>query len=199
METTTCTCPRCAGDKTTPGGNTCLLCNGRGWVGDYHLSEHFMFSELVQGHQGFCNDPTPNAMEQLKALCAELLEPVHALVGPLRVTSGYRCPSYDAHVAGPPFDRQLSGHSVGAAADVQPLTPGKTLKDVMDAAASFKLDQRIIEGGCVHLAIYAPYPMNERLQRNQAFVRMLNPDQSIAKYMYARYDPTDPTQLTRCV
>ena len=198
MDVTTCECPRCAGDGTV-AGNTCLLCAGRGKVQDSPLSEHFMFSELVQGHQGFCNDPTANALEQLRALCKELLEPVRAKVGPLHVTSGYRCPNYDAHVAGPPFDRQLSGHSVGAAADVQPLTPGVELKDVMDAAEGFKLDQRIIEGGCVHLAIYAPYPVNSRLQRGQAYVRMLNPDQSIAKYMYARYDPTDPTQLTRCV
>ncbi len=203
----TCFCPRCAGTAFDPGPViaqiACTYCLGRGRIEDIHLSPHFQFSELVRAHPGWPNAPSKAALERLRSLCTDLLEPVREKVGPLLVTSGYRAPAYDAHVAGPPFENRLSGHSIGAAADVRPTSPGASLRDVMEAAADLPHDQRILEGRCVHLALFAPYPVDADIQRRQALVRLLNPgvadDQRAPRYIYARWNPSDPDQLLRAV
>lgn len=195
-------CPRCHGAKKELPAlvNECALCLGMGTIDDCQLSPHFKYSELVaSSHKNFANDPNASQIGNLRALCQELLEPVRNAVGPMRVTSGYRSQNLDAFVAGPPFDRQLSGHSIGAAADVQPLATGVTLKTIMDWVAfigGLKFDQAIIEGGCVHLAIYAPYGSDR--QRRQCFVRMVNPgrqdDPHAIPFIYARYSGS-PEQM----
>lgn len=201
----TCCCPRCAGTRLERDDSMspCLLCTGLGYIEDVPLSEHFQLSDLVRAHADFANDPPPNALDRLRLLCRGPLEMIHGRVGKLRVTSGYRSQALDAHVAGPPFDRQLSGHSIGAAADLQPLTATLSLRDVMHAAlACPDYDQVIAEAGCVHVALYAPYPIGAEAQRRQAFVRMAHPGSTHSGeplYLYARYDPHDPTQWDRCV
>ncbi len=163
-------CPRCHGaDKH------CLLCNGRGSVDDCAFSPHFAYSELVHSsHKDIPNDPPPEAIENLRRLAIDLLEPVRAVVGPLRVTSAYRSRSLDAAVAGPEWESiKLSAHAIGAAADVVPQAAGKTLLDVIEAVRSIpnlQWDQTIIEGGCVHLGIYAP--RGRVKQRRQINVRV---------------------------
>lgn len=202
-----CTCPRCWGTGIEPPGNVapCLLCEGSGKVEDGQLSEHFRYSELVHSHHGFANDPRVEYVERLRNLCRELLEPVRAKVGALRVTSGYRSQALDvvADRGNTYWLSHISAHAAGWAADVQPMAAGVTLRDVMEAAGAFALDQRILEGGCVHLAIYSPLPMPSGGQRRQALVRLANPahvyDHSSAPYVYARWDPNDASQLTRCV
>ena len=183
-------CPRCWGSRFEPSGvgNACLLCDTKGWVEDCQLSEHFRFSELVHARAGFMNDPDVSHVVNLRRLARELLEPVRALTGPLRVTSGYRSGSYDSHIA--EGSKRVSAHSIGAAADVQPMAEGKTLKDVIEAvqACGAAFDQAILEGGCCHLALLAP--VNPGVQRGQALVRI----PSGPGWRYLRYDGT-PQQL----
>ena len=175
------TCPRCAGSgrsMTLPDA-PCEVCAGSGEVGNHSLSSHFSFGELVVARVGYDQMPSPAAMGMLFDLCNLLLEPVRAIVGPLRVTSGYRCQALDAAVAGPEWLHKLSGHAIGAAADVVPLALGVTLRDVMEAAEAVPLDQRILEFGCCHLAIYAPHPPGGHLQRREAFVRLPGPTYAV--------------------
>jgi hypothetical protein len=181
-------CPRCWGRQFEPSfaGNPCLLCDGRGHVEDCLLSPHFSFGELVAtSHQEFANDPDALQIEHLRRLCLDLLEPVRAIVGPLRVTSGYRSRCLDAHVGGPEWlTERLSAHAVGYAADVQPVRSGAELRDVVEAvlACGKPFDQVILEGGCCHIAVRSP--VGER-QRMEVLVRL--PGVAPKTFRYARF------------
>lgn len=209
LDLKTCTCPRCWGLGHEPGNAlaTCTLCVGKGYVPDCQISPNFRFSELVRAHTGIPNDPGPGELEMLGVLCRELLEPVRAIVGPLQVTSGYRSQPLDviADSGNTRWLREHSAHSIGAAADVYPLVTGRTLRDVMEVVrttSGLAWDQAILEGGCAHLAVYSPYPIGANAQRHMLMVRERNPardtDQHAAPWIYAKYDPSDPTQLERC-
>lgn len=184
-------CPRCWGRKFDPTGasNACLLCDGAGIVEDCALSAHFRFGELVTtSHRQFANDPDALQVEHLRRLCVDLLEPVRARVGPLRVSSGYRSRTLDAHVGGPEWlTDKISAHAVGYAADVVPASPGYSLRDVVDAvvASGAPFDQAILEGGCVHIGIRSP--VGDR-QRGDVLVRLAGPHPAGPRFIYARYD-----------
>ena len=59
------------------------------------LSEHFALHEFVSSQVADAHDinntPDPEEIENLKRLCVEILEPLRAKVGPIQITSGYRC------------------------------------------------------------------------------------------------------------
>lgn len=63
------------------------------------------------------NTPPEFLWQPLQALCEHILEPARAALGPIRVTSGYRCPSLNALIGG----AKNSQHMMGEAADVVPL------------------------------------------------------------------------------
>lgn len=93
------------------------------------LSEHFTLEELTvseaAARQGLSNEPTGEALENLKRL-AEFLEDVRALVGkPIRVNSAYRSPEVNAAVGG----SKTSQHCFGCAADIR--VPGMTPDEVV--------------------------------------------------------------------
>lgn len=167
----TTTCPRCWAQAAP---DPCVLCDGAGTIRDPALSPHFRLSELVHtSHRRFPNDPGPEAILNLRRLCAELLEPVRSRAGALRVTSGYRSQPLDAHVAGDAqWLTRLSAHALGAAADVVPVAWGVSLQAVVEAvlACGAAWDQAILEGGCAHLALLAPYGTVR--QRRQVLVRL---------------------------
>lgn len=63
---------------------------------DMLLSPHFKLSELTKSatarKNGIENIPPPEAVENLRALCVNTLEPLHEALGlPIIITSGYRC------------------------------------------------------------------------------------------------------------
>ena len=60
------------------------------------LSPHFRLQELTKSatahSHGIRNEPAPEHVENLKALCVHTLEPLRMALGlPIVITSGYRC------------------------------------------------------------------------------------------------------------
>ena len=84
------------------------------------LTEHFTISEFVRSetatNRHIDNTPTPEVIENLSALCRNVLEPARVSFGaPIYITSGYRCPALNKAVGGKPTSQHLRGE----AADLQ--------------------------------------------------------------------------------
>lgn len=84
------------------------------------LTEHFTLSEFVRSetaaHKHIDNTPSPEVVENLRALCRHVLEPARVAFGaPVYITSGYRCPALNKAVGG----KLTSQHQYGEAADLQ--------------------------------------------------------------------------------
>src|SRR5690606_34276524 len=154
-------CPACWGSQLL-----CDYCDGRGQIEDVQLSPHFRLPELLRSDtaqtQGLYQVPTPAVVERLRDLCVELLEPVRAEVGPLRVTSGYRRPRVNSAVGG----SSTSAHMHGWAADVVPVrgTPEQIMLLLHDAAQVLAWDQAILYDGRVHLGLRRPATGEQRMQ-----------------------------------
>jgi hypothetical protein len=122
------------------------------------LSEHFTLAELTQSQTaaraGLKNDPTPEALENLKYLAGRL-EAVRKLLGkPMIVSSGYRAPRVNALVGG----AANSQHMLGQAVDF--IAPGYgTPFQVAQAIerSGLKYDQLIHEfGRWIHVSFVKP-------------------------------------------
>lgn len=122
------------------------------------LSEHFSLSEFTisqeAARRGLDNTPTPEIVENMKALCENILEPLRTALGPVVVTSGYRAPAVNVSIGG----AQNSQHTEGKAADIH--IPGVDLKTVFNYIfRNLSFDQVIYEfGQWVHVS----YDANKR-------------------------------------
>jgi zinc D-Ala-D-Ala carboxypeptidase len=123
---------------------------------DVRLSTHFTLSEMLRSQTalryGINNVPTDAAVNELRRLCATLLEPARLLLGGrwMHTDSGYRCPALNARVNGSP----TSAHMFGRAADEIPV--GLSLQTAFDILrrSTLPYDQIIIEcGAWLHLGI----------------------------------------------
>mgnify|MGYP002622357445 CR=1 FL=1 len=86
---------------------------------DVQLSEHFWLHEFTDSYTArmLClkNEPPPEAVECLRNLCLQVLEPLRLWAGiPVQISSGYRCPALNRAVGGAPH----SWHLTGCAADL---------------------------------------------------------------------------------
>lgn len=112
--------------------------------------EEFTLSATATG-LGIDNAPTPEHLENLRALAARM-EEVRALFGKaIIITSGYRNPALNAAVGGVP----TSDHALGFAADfhVHGLHDLEASKVIRDSRLAF--DQLIYEKNrCVHLSFH---------------------------------------------
>lgn len=86
------------------------------------MTTFFTLKELcasrVAAERNIDNFPTFEIAEHLKELTENLLDPLRiAWGGPIRVTSGYRCPKLNTAVGG----AYRSVHQIGYAADLQPV------------------------------------------------------------------------------
>lgn len=84
-----------------------------------NLSANFTLHELARSalaaRNGWDNTPPPEALEYLRILCMDVLEPLRAACdAPLIITSGYRCQLVNAATCG----RDHSAHMDGRAADL---------------------------------------------------------------------------------
>lgn len=104
-----------------------------------NLTEHFTAQELdVAGEEA-------RLFGTARILCAELLEPVHAKWGKLRVTCGYRSPQHNAKVGGKPNSFHLFADGK-TAADFEPMEA--TVIEVFDwirLESGLKFDKVILE------------------------------------------------------
>jgi hypothetical protein len=127
------------------------------------LSEHFELAEFLvsetAARRGITNEPTIDAIDNLRRLCQLVLEPLRVkLARPVVITSGYRSLALNRAVGGSP----TSHHMRGRAADI--IVPGMTPLAVCQAANQLKLPcvQIIHEfGQWAHLSVAAS---NERTQ-----------------------------------
>jgi zinc D-Ala-D-Ala carboxypeptidase len=121
------------------------------------LSEHFTLEELCQSQtamrKGIRNVPSTKAIENLRALCENVLEPVRGLAGfkAISISSGYRSEILNRAVGG----EITSQHRLGEAADI--LCPAIGTQDLFDRirSSNIEFDQLILEGGAkgwVHIS-----------------------------------------------
>lgn len=85
------------------------------------LSEHFQLWEFVTSQTaerfGIDNTPSDQIIRSLKKLCESVLEPARFALGPIRISSGYRCEALNKKAGG----SKTSAHMLGFAADLIPL------------------------------------------------------------------------------
>lgn len=84
------------------------------------LSPNFTVGELSRSEaaarKGVDNTPTPEALENLRALCEKVLQPLRdAMKKPMHINSAYRGPEANAAVGG----SKTSQHMTGEAADIE--------------------------------------------------------------------------------
>lgn len=84
------------------------------------LSPNFSLAELTKSQtaarRGIDNTPTAEHLNNLRAVCAHILEPVRRAFGaPVRVSSAYRGPKLNAAIRG----SKTSQHMTGQAADFE--------------------------------------------------------------------------------
>jgi hypothetical protein len=89
------------------------------------LTNHFAEEELGVEYA------VPAIKGAARVLCCELLEPIRAKFGPLKVTSGYRPPERNAKAGGKPKSFHLYQDGK-AAADFKPATTGICLQECFD-------------------------------------------------------------------
>ena len=88
-------------------------------MNDIQFTPHFKLSEFVSSEtaekQGIENNPSPEAVENLRLLSVHTLEPLREALGlPIVITSGYRCKALNDLIA---HHSQRSQHMQGRAAD----------------------------------------------------------------------------------
>ena len=84
-----------------------------------YLSPHFKLNEFTKSRtarqHGIDNTPPPEAVENLRALCAHTLEPLREEIKlPVVITSGYRCKALNERIT---HHSATSQHMQGEAAD----------------------------------------------------------------------------------
>lgn len=88
-------------------------------MNDIQFTPHFKLSEFIESatatKQGIENNPSPEAVENLRLLSVHTLEPLREALGlPIVITSGYRCKALNDLIA---HHSQRSQHMEGRAAD----------------------------------------------------------------------------------
>lgn len=127
------------------------------------LSKDFSLAELTVSQtavrRGIDNNPSPAVVDNLEALCANVLQPVRDHFGrPVVVSSGYRSKVLNLAIGG----SLTSAHCNGEAADFT--VPGVPLWDVAQWIwTNLEYDQLIYEfGSWIHVG-YSPRMRNQEL------------------------------------
>ncbi len=111
---------------------------------------HFTLQELTRSDTarrlGINNTPSASAIQAMHALVNDVLDPLRdAWGGPIRVTSGYRCPALNQAVGGTPH----SQHQRGEAADITVGSPSRNRRLLaLIKRLDLPVDQCIDEKGC---------------------------------------------------
>ena len=127
--------------------------------------EEFTVSQVAERH-GYKNEPNEKQIENLRLLCANVLQPLREIIGaPIFINSGFR--SFDVNVAvGGKFNSQ---HLEGKAADF--IVPSMNLVDVFNISLQkLSFDQLIYEfGKWVHVSWNGEKNRNEVLLSQKVY------------------------------
>ena len=129
------------------------------------LSKHFTLEELTFSdaamRHGIDNTPNDETIENLKRLCALVLEPIRDIVHkPVQITSGYRCPIVNSLVG----SKVTSQHIRGCAADIKVsgVTPDVLIKAIIGAGLPYEQVIREFDSW-VHVSVpNDPYALPKR-------------------------------------
>ena len=109
------------------------------------LSANFQLSELVKSQtaerKGIPNNPSPAHIDNLKALCVNVLQPIRShFEAPVMISSGYRSPELCIAIG----SKITSQHAEGKAADLE--VPGIDNKKLAEwIKENLEYDQLILE------------------------------------------------------
>lgn len=135
------------------------------------LSANFQLSEFIHSDKanalGIDNTPTDEIVGWLKVLCKTILQPARDALGPLVISSGYRCPALNRAVGG----SDTSGHKLGFCADVLPVKVGK-LAFAKWVTQNAPFDQVILEFGDIKEPAWIHVSCDPR--RRSQILRILN-------------------------
>lgn len=118
-----------------------------------HLSTHFELAEFVRSdlatRLGIENAASPTVIDRLEVLCTLLLEPIRKALGPVQITSGYRCTKLNKALG----STSTSQHIKGEAADIviaghRPIAVCRWIK-----ASGLPFHKCIYEGTWTHVSI----------------------------------------------
>tara|TARA_R110002012_G_scaffold315610_1_gene529629 strand:+ start:2546 stop:3013 length:468 start_codon:yes stop_codon:yes gene_type:complete len=112
------------------------------------LSKNFVLSEITRSNTakrlGIKNEPTKKHMENMQRLVTNLLQPMRDELGPVRISSGYRCKELNRAIGG----SSRSQHCKAQAADLQIWKGGQMCnKEIYDwvLKSGIEFDQMINE------------------------------------------------------
>ena len=130
------------------------------------LSANFSLRELVVSQTavrcGIPNLPSPVHIENLRALCTEVLQPARDAFGPILVTSGYRSARLNRKIRG----AARSQHCLGQAADIIPANGEvAALFNLFASLPDLPFDQLIYEFG---VWVHVSHSSRSRRQRLRA-------------------------------
>jgi zinc D-Ala-D-Ala carboxypeptidase len=106
------------------------------------LSAHFDLDEFDQD-----GAIPPACIPVLTDLCEQVLEPVRAQFGPLKITSGYRPPEANAEAHGQPNSEHIFTVAWCAADFFSPTVPSQQIFDWMRNSSVLPYHQLILETG----------------------------------------------------
>ena len=149
---------------------------------DIQLTPHFKLSEFIRSNSAskyhIDNTPSKEIVENLKALCENVLELLREWYGkPIVISSGYRCPALNRAVGG----ATTSQHMKGEACDIRlPRTPYVDWGDNLahtDMSVAYRwldflehhtdFDQLILEHSHGEYWIHVSCRANKRKNRHQ--------------------------------
>lgn len=128
---------------------------------EVQLSENFSLSEFVKTGTGIENIPSETAIENLRELVRNVLQPLRTYVKtPITISSGYRSPLVNAAVGG----AESSQHVSGEAADI--IVPGLSNQQILRAIQILRLpfDQLIDEQLKGKTWVHVSFKQNGRRQ-----------------------------------
>ena len=110
-------------------------------INSVRLSPHFKLGEFLNLKKYPENMPTMQAVANLTYGCHQLLEPARFLVGPIIVSSGFRCEEVNRKVGGV----ARSQHLTGQAADIRTMNPGQ-FQNLVEFLKNWEYTDQLLTG-----------------------------------------------------